>query len=84
MDTSELIEKLEGYLDLSKKKQKKKHDKYIKIIDRLAQKKTALEAELVEQSKIDETSDRHAELSQELKIVSRLLKKARKQDRSGE
>ena len=53
MDTNKLMKKLEGYLDLSKKKRKKKHDKLLKIIEKLEDKKSAIEAELIEQSKMD-------------------------------
>lgn len=80
MDTAKLIEKLEGYLDLSQKKRRKKHDKLLKIIRKLEARKSAIEAELVEQSKLDETSARYHELRQEMKIVTRLIKKAKQQD----
>ena len=35
MDTTKLVGKLENFFDLSKKKQRKKHDKLLKIIARL-------------------------------------------------
>ena len=80
MDTAKLVEKLEGYLDLSQKKRRKKHDKLLKIIKKLEARKAAIETEIVEQSKLDETSSRYRELRQEMKIVTRLIKKAKKQD----
>ena len=83
MNTNKLIHKLEDFLGLSKKKQGKKHDKLLKIIGKLKNKKSKLEVDVINESKIDETSTRYHELSQELKIVSRLIKKARKTDSNG-
>lgn len=80
MDTSELVEKLEDFFDLSKKKKKKKHQKLLKIINKLEDKKSSLELEVIEESKKNETSDRYHDLTQELKVVSKLIKKAKKQD----
>ena len=80
MDTSELVDKLEDFFDLSKKKKKKKHQKLLKIINKLEDKKSSLELEVIEESKKNETSDRYHDLTQELKVVSKLIKKAKKQD----
>ncbi len=80
MDTGKLVKKLEAYFDLSKKKRRKKHDKLLKIIKKLEAKKAEIETELIEQSKLDETSARYQELRQEMKIVSRLVKKAKQQE----
>ena len=79
MDTNELVEKLEGFFDLSKKKKKKKQQKLLKIINKLEDKKSALELDVIEEGKIDDTSTRYHELEQELKVVSQLIKKAKKQ-----
>ena len=38
MDTTKLVGKLEDFFDLSKKKQRKKHDKLVKIIGKLEKK----------------------------------------------
>ena len=78
MGTNKLIGKLEDYFDLSKKKQEQKQDKLLKIIEKLESKKTSLEAEVIQESKIDDTSARYQELSRELKVISRLIKKAKK------
>ena len=78
MDTNKLIGKLESFLDLSTKKQKDKHDKLLKIIQNLENKKVKLEIEVMEESKNDETSNRYLELSKELKVLSELVKKAKK------
>jgi len=84
MDTSELVDKLEDFFDLSKKKKKKKHQKLLKIINKLEDKKSSLELEVIEESKKNETSDRYHDLMQELKVVSKLIKKAKKQDLTDE
>ena len=78
MDTNKLIGKLESFLDLSTKKQKDKHDKLLKIIQNLENKKVKLEIEVMEESKKDETSNRYLDLSKELKVLSELVKKAKK------
>ena len=77
MDTAKLVGKLEEFFDLSKKKQRKKHDKLLKIIARLNEKKAALEVELAGG---DAQSERHRELEQELQVMSELIDKARQQD----
>jgi hypothetical protein len=84
MDTNKLIGKLEDFFDLSKNKQKDKHDKLIKIIGKLENKKSRLEVEVMEESKNDETSTRYHDLSKELQVLSELIKKAKKKVLSGE
>jgi hypothetical protein len=78
MDTSKLIAKLENFFDLSKNKQKDKHDKLLTIIAKLESKKVKLEAEMIEESKNDETSTRYHDLSKELQVLSELIKKGKK------
>jgi hypothetical protein len=78
MDTNKLVGKLERFFDLSKKKQEKKHDKLLKIIKKLESKKSLLDVEVMEESKNDETSTRYQDLSKELKVISELIKKAKK------
>ena len=78
MDTNKLVGKLERFFDLSKKKQEKKHGKLLKIIEKLESKKSKLEVKLMEESKSDETSARYQDLSKELKVISELIKKAKK------
>lgn len=80
MSTNKLLEKLEHFFDLSTHKQQKKHEKLLKIIDKLEAKKIALEADLIEAGKTDDTSDEYHELSTEVKVVSKLIKKAKKHD----
>lgn len=78
MGTSKLTEKLEKFFYLSKSKQLKKQDKLLKIIGKLEEKKLDLEKKVVMESEIDETSDTYHDLRQELTVVSKLLKKAKK------
>jgi ribonuclease HII len=78
MDTNKLVGKLEEFFDLSKKKQRKKRDKLLKIIGKLEEKKAALESELAG----DSQSDRYQDLKQELQVVSELIDKARQQEES--
>jgi Mg2+ and Co2+ transporter CorA len=76
MNTSKLIKKVEEFFDFPKKKQKKKHDKFLKIINKLERKRSKIEAELVEEERRVESSDRYQELSHEITVVARLIKKA--------
>jgi len=77
MDTAKLVGKLEDFFDLSKKKQRKKHDKLSKIIGKLEEKKTSLEIELAGR---DANGERYHDLKQELQVISDLIGKARQQD----
>lgn len=79
MGTNKLIEKLDEFFNLSEKKQQKKHEKLLKIISKLEIKKADLEKEVIAESETDETSERYQELSKQLKIISKLIKKAKKQ-----
>jgi Mg2+ and Co2+ transporter CorA len=76
MNTSKLIRKVEEFFDFPKKKQKEKHEKFLKIVNKLERKRSKIETELVEEGRRDETSDRYHELSHKLKVVARLIKKA--------
>ena len=80
MSTNKLLEKLENFFDLSRQKQQKKHHKLLKIIEKLEDKKAGLEEELIAAGKADDTSARYHELDKELKVVSKLIKKAKKHD----
>ena len=71
------MQKLDDYFDLSKKKQKEKHDKLLKIIGKLEQKKVQLKAEMIIESEKDETSETFYNLKKEKKVISKLLKKAK-------
>ena len=77
MNIKESMQKLDEYFDLSKKKQNEKHDKLLKIISNLEQKKSELKAVMIIESEKDETSEEFYNLKKELKVLSKLLKKAR-------
>ena len=80
MGINKLLHKLDDFLDLSKQKQEKKHNKLLKIITKLETKKPELEQEVIDECKVDETSDKYQELSKKLNVVSKLIRKAKKHD----
>ena len=80
MNMNKWLKKLEDFFDLSKHEQEKKHKKLLKIIRKLEEKKLNLEEKMVRESKANETSRRYHDLTKELKVVSKLLKKAKKHD----
>lgn len=80
MNIKEVMQKLDDYFDLSNKKQKEKHDKLLQIITRLEQKKSELKTEMIIESEKDTTSEEFHDLQKELKVIARLLKKARQND----
>ncbi len=80
MNIKEVMQKLDDYFDLSNKKQKEKHDKLLQIITRLEQKKSELKTEMIIESEKDNTSEEFHDLQKELKVIARLLKKARQND----
>jgi len=80
MGINKLLHKLDDFLDLSKQKQEKKHNKLLKIIKKLETKKLELEQEVIDECKVDDTSDKYQELSKKLNVVSHLIKKAKKHD----
>jgi hypothetical protein len=80
MGTSKLIEKLDDFFDLSKKKQRKKHNKLLKMIAKLEKKKTSLHREARLEHEAHKSSDRYHDLTREMKVISELIKKAKKHD----
>jgi len=80
MGINKLLHKLDDFLDLSKQKQEKKHKKLLKIVKKLEAKKLELEQEVIDESKVDDTSDKYQELSNKLNVVSKLIRKAKKHD----
>ena len=56
MNIKKVMQKLDEYFDLSKKKQKEKREKLLQIIARLEQKRSELKAVMVMESEKDETS----------------------------
>jgi 7-keto-8-aminopelargonate synthetase-like enzyme len=80
MGINKLWHKLDNFLDLSKQKQEKKHNKLLNIITKLEAKKLELEQEVIDESKVDDTSNKYLELSKKLNVVSNLIRKAKKHD----
>ena len=77
MGTTKLVGKLEKYFNLTEKKQRKKHDKLLKIIHELEEKKSSLEQKAQREREIDATSSRYQDLERELQVISGLISKAR-------
>jgi uncharacterized protein involved in exopolysaccharide biosynthesis len=77
MGTNKLVEKLEDFFDLSKKKQRKKHDKLLKIINKLEKKQSRLKQKV---KKADADSSRYQDLERELQVISSLISKAKQKD----
>ena len=82
MNTNKLVEKLEDFFDLSKKKQRKKHNKLLKIIRKLKKRESTLEEKVHKEKKISTSSKRYQDLNRELLVVSRLISKAQQKDLS--
>ena len=80
MRTNKLLSKLESFFDLPAQKQEKKHHKLLKIIDKLEARRAALEEELIAAGKADDTSSEYHELRKEVKVVSKLIKRAKQHD----
>jgi uncharacterized protein (DUF2344 family) len=80
MGTNKLVEKLEGFFDLSKKKQRKKHNKLLKIIHKLEKKESALEQKLQKEKEVDANSSHYQDLERELLVISDLISKAKHND----
>ncbi len=76
MKTNKLKKKLEEFFDFSKKKQKKKRDRFLKIVSKLERKRSEIDTELVEEGRRDDSSKRYDELNHELKVITKLIKKA--------
>ena len=77
MGTAKLIEKLEDFFDLSRKKQRKRHDKLERIIDKLEKKQRKLERELEQARKKGSDSEAYHELIREMDVISDLIRKAK-------
>jgi len=78
MKINELIDKAEDFFDLSKKKQKAKSEKFLKLIQSLQEKKDGIKKEIKKESKKDKKSKACYNLCKEFKAINKLLKKAKK------
>ena len=77
MNIDKVMSKLDDFFNQSASKQKKKHDKLLAIIEKLERKKAELKTEMIIESEKDETSEEFHDMDKELKVISKLLKKAR-------
>ena len=80
MGTNKLVEKLDDFFDLSKKKQRKKHEKFLKIINKLEKKKSRLEQKAQKERANDAASSDYQDLERELQVISSLISKAKQKD----
>lgn len=78
MNINKIVTKLDDFFNQSASKQKKKHDKLLEIIDKLETKKAELKALMIEESESNQTSEEFNDMKKELKVISKLLKKAKK------
>lgn len=77
MNIDKVMNKLDDFFNQSASKQKKKHDKLLAIIEKLERKKAELKTEMIIESERDETSEEFHDMDKELKVISKLLKKAK-------
>jgi len=77
MNIDKVMSKLDDFFNQSASKQKKKHDKLLAIIEKLELKKAELKTEMIIESERDETSEEFHDMDKELKVISKLLKKAK-------
>ena len=82
MKLKELMEKVDDFFDLSKKKQKEKSDKLKKMILSLEKKKSDLKKKIRKESETDKKSKHCYNLCKEFKAINKLLKKAKKRNSS--
>jgi len=80
MGTTKLVKKLEKFFDLTENKQREKHDKLLKIIHQLEEKKSRLEQKAQKEKEIDESSSRYQILKRKLLVISSLISKAKQKD----
>ena len=78
MKIKSLMENIEGFFDLSKKKQRDKSEKLRKMIESLEYKKADIKKEIRKEAKRDKKSKDCYNLCKEFKAINKLLKKAKK------
>ena len=79
MSIKDLLSQVNDFFDLSRKKQRKKQDKLTALMDSLKTKKTELKREIKKESRKDKSSKKIYNLCKEFKVLTKLIKKARKQ-----
>ena len=82
MSIKDLLSRLDDFFDLSRKKQKKKADKLAKIICLLEEKKAELKKTVKQEAKSGNRRKKIDSLCKEFKVLARMIKKAKKQQRS--
>ena len=82
MSIKDLLSRLDDFFDLSRKKQKKKADKLAKIICLLEEKKAELKKAVKQETKSGNRRKKIDNLCKEFKVLARMIKKAKKQQRS--
>ncbi len=78
MSIKSLLEQLDDFLDLSKKKQRRKREKLDKLIVSLEEKKAKLKRKIRRETHKDKNSKKVYNLCKEFKAISRMIKKAKK------
>jgi Mg2+ and Co2+ transporter CorA len=78
MNLKELLVKLDAYFDNSDDEHIRTHDKLSSIISNLEEKQDELKQTIIEESEKNDTSEEFHDMQKELKVISKLLKKARK------
>jgi len=78
MSIKDILSQFDEFFDLSKKKQRKKLDKLTKIIESLEEKKALLKKAIQKESKINKDSKFIYDSCKEFKVLSKLIKKAKK------
>ncbi len=78
MSIKSLLEQMDDFLDLSKKKQRRKREKLDKLIVSLEEKKAKLKRKIRRETHKDKNSKKVYNLCKEFKAISRMIKKAKK------
>lgn len=78
MDLEKIKNKLTEFFESSENTQHENQEKLTKIIHKLKSKKKNLKEELALAGELDETSEAYSELEKEYRVVSKLLKTAKK------
>ncbi len=77
MSIKSLLEQMDDFFDLSRKKQRKKREKLDKLIVSLEEKKAKLKRKIRRETHKDKSSKKVYNLCKEFKAISRMIKKLR-------
>ncbi len=78
MSIKKLLKQMDDFFDLSKKKQRKKREKLDKLIESLEIKKAKLKRNIRRETHKDKNSKKAYNLCKEFKVITRMIKKAKK------